>query len=224
MESKFSPVESRFSTLDFRPEPRPTGYRVAVVLLGLGLVGAIGAHLQGIGELRREFAAEAARARACQTEREALAGELKALRAPPVKAIDAGDPAPADPRPLALPPGDTEKHSAAPTPKGSGRSAARGSPPSEDAVASLIGNGQASLQACYHKALRHDPDLGMRSLRLRLSFTMRSSGDVTGVAFKPSPGRELRACLRDVVGDWRVRPFGGGPIGVVVPITLTPQG
>ena len=218
-------MESKFSTLDLSPRARPTGYRIAVVLLGLGLVGTIGAHLRSIGEFRREFADQAAKTRACEQRRATLAGAVEALREHPAEKTAHSDAAaPADPRPLALRAGDTEQASAAPTPPPAATGSAKGSPPSQDDVLSLIGSGQPSLQACYRRALRHDPGLGLRSLRLRLSFTVRSSGDVGGVAFKPSPGRELRACLRGVVGDWRVKPFGGDSIAVEVPITLVPQG
>lgn len=219
-------MDPRFSTLDLTPRTPPTGYRIAVALLGLGLVGAIGAHLQSIGELRREFTVGATEAHACEQQREALLGEVESLRrAPQEKTTDAGARAPAGSSPIALRVGDTAKASVTPKLRSTAtRSAARGLAPSEDDVMSLIGGGQPSLQACYQKALRHQPGLGMRSLRLRLSFTVRSSGDVRSVAFKPSPGRELRACLKDVVGAWSVRPFGGDSIAVEVPITLAPQG
>jgi hypothetical protein len=208
-------MDPKFSTLDFTPRARPTGYRVAVAVLALGLVGAVAGHLQAIGELRREFVEEATRGRACAEEREALGARLRTIRSSAEQGVA---PTTTEPAPPVAPRTDPAPAATEPTPAGGAE------PPSEQDVMSLVGAGQRKLQACYRRALRHDPNLGLQSVRLRLSFTLRGSGDVRSVAFSPAPGRELRSCLRDVVGRWRVRPFGGDPIAVEVPITLAPQG
>jgi len=199
---------------------RPWRSWIAMAALALGMSATLAHHLRSVAAYERKLAAEAKGARVCAGERKALAKRVASLSESPSAAVGppersllalrlGGSTAPAAPSPQA--PNETAE-----TPKGPA--------PSQEAVLGLIRGGQGGMQTCYQKALRHNPGLGVRPLRLQLSFTVRSAGHVGQVAFKPSPSTELVRCLRAVVSDWQVPPFHGASIAVEVPITLSPQG
>jgi hypothetical protein len=212
-------MDTNTTTLEQAPlRRRPWGYWIALSALALALVAVLGFHLRHTARLKARLFAEAEGARACARQRDGLSAEVASRKAPAPAA-----PAPVEPSLLAL------RASAPPAAPAATAPVAEvaenpGPPPSQEAVLSLIRGGQARLQACYQKALRRDPALGLRPLRLRLAFTVRAGGDVGGIRFVPSPGGELVRCLREVVDDWRVPAFAGPSIAVEVPITLSPQG
>jgi hypothetical protein len=210
-------MEREFSTLDLTPRNRTKRLGVAVAVLGLLLAGLTGYHVQRVRDLSRRLAAEVEKGRRCEQQKAAATAAQRTAQEAPAAADHA-------PSPPTLLPGAPAAPAPGSAPGPAPRPPRSGPPPSQEDVLALIGSGQTALQACYQKALRHNPNLGLRSLRLRLSFTVRSSGNIAHVGFHPATTRDLTGCLREAVEAWRVQPFGGTSIAVEVPITLSPQG
>jgi hypothetical protein len=91
-------------------------------------------------------------------------------------------------------------------------------PPSPDAVAPTIKQGRASIQACYQRALRENPDL-MRG-HVTVSINVGVLGLVKNVSLDaPEALRAIEPCVRSAVARW-VFPPSTAEYSAEVPLLL----
>lgn len=80
-----------------------------------------------------------------------------------------------------------------------------------------------ALRKCYERAMKKHDSLQMTKLNLNIEFKVQPAGKPTNIYIRPGRIQSMTDCMKKNIKRWKFPAFKGQPVGVVYPLTLSPQ-